>query len=52
MRLVVSSCLLASALLSNTAFAEQIQKPYTFSSGSQAMASQVNANFDTLYPHC
>jgi hypothetical protein len=32
-----------------SASAEQISKPYTFSSGTQAKSSDVNANFDVLY---
>jgi hypothetical protein len=36
-------------LATSLGFAETITKPHTFAGGTKALASQVNANFDTVY---
>jgi len=36
-------------MVTSLVYAETISKPHTFVGGTMALASQVNANFDTVY---
>jgi hypothetical protein len=43
------SILILMFIVTRPVFAETISKPHTFAGGTRALASQVNANFDTVY---
>jgi len=47
--IITISCIIQIIFLSAFANAEDILKPYTFTNGTTADATQVNANFDTVY---
>ncbi|MCP4697733.1 MAG: hypothetical protein GY862_12910 [Gammaproteobacteria bacterium] len=48
-KMVLRVFLSITVLAANQATADSIAKPYTFTAGASAKASEVNANFDTVY---
>ena len=46
---LISFSLIVLSIIASVAYAATVTKPHTFAKGDKASASEVNANFDTLY---